>query len=190
MACNGLITAGVTFDCSDINAPIGVEKDLILVNYDEFDHKATFLASNREADDTNGNEDGLTDIELKSGATQNKFEGTDYSVIPTVTSELRDDGNSWFLHSIQMTVFNKEAKTRARLKELARSRVIAIAVDRSTGLFELFGADQGLKMSELSRVYVGEQNSNFYTVTLATPEVAVVRESGAGELAVNIATAP
>ena len=49
--------------------------------------------------------------------------------------------------------------------------------------------DQGLKVSGIERAYVGAQNSNFYTVTLATPDIAVVRESTLGELAVGIETA-
>lgn len=189
MPCNNLITSGVEFSCEDLNAPIGVRKDLILVNYADFDRVATFETANVEADDTKGNQGGLTAIKLKKGATQYVFEGTDYSVVPTVSSEARDDGDSWFIHSIQLTVYSKDAKTRTTLKELARSKVIAIAVDKSTGLYELFGADHGLKLSELSRAYVGEQNSNFYTVTIATPDVAVVREGGVGELATAIVEA-
>ena len=186
--CNGLIASGITKDCASINAAVGVDKDLILVNYDDFD-KATSLAT-RESDATNNNEGGLTNIELKTGAVQYVFEGTDYSVIPSVTSEIKEDGDSWFIHSIAFTVYSKLAKDRKVLESLAGSRVIAIAVDRSTGLYELFGADQGLKLSALERAYTGSQSSNFYTVTLATPDIAVIRESSIAELAVGINTAP
>ena len=93
------------------------------------------------------------------------------------------------LHSIMYYVYSKLAKDRKTLEKLAGSRVIAIAVDRSTGLYELFGADQGLKLSGLERAYTGSQNSNFYTVTLATPDIAVIRESSIAQLAVNIVTA-
>lgn len=75
------------------------------------------------------------------------------------------------------------------MEQLAGSRVVAIAVDRSTGLFELFGADQGLKLSGLERAYTGSQTSNFYTVTIATPDIAVIRESTIAQLAVNVNTA-
>ena len=47
---------------------------------------------------------------------------------------------------------------------------------------EVFGMDQGLKLSGLERAYVGAQNSNFYTVTIATPDIAVIREGSVGEL--------
>lgn len=187
--CDNLITGGIEKDCATINAPVGVEKDLILVNYDDYDRIATLLDANVEADNTNNNEGGLTNIELKAGTTQHIFEGTDYSVIPNITSEVKEDGDSWFLHSIAFTVYSKKAKDRKTLEELAKSRVIAIAVDRSTGLYELFGSDQGLKLSGLERAYTGSQNSNFYTVTLATPDVAVIRESTIGLLAVGINTA-
>ncbi len=93
--CEDLITLGISKDCDNLTASIGVDKDLILVNYDDFDRSATLDAANREADDTNGNEGGLTNIELGVGAIQYNFEGTDYSVIPTVTSEIRENGDSW-----------------------------------------------------------------------------------------------
>lgn len=185
--CSSIITAGIEKDCDTLNAAVGVDKDLILVNYEDFDLTATRAAI--EADDTNGNEGGLTNIELKSGAVQHIFEGTDYSVIPNVTSEVRENGDSWFVHSLAFTVYSKKAKDRKTLEALAKSRVIAIAKDRSTGLYELFGAEQGLKLNGLERAYTGSQNSNFYTVTIATPDIAVIRESTTGELAVGINTA-
>lgn len=187
--CTTTITAGISLDCADINAAVGVNKDLILVNYDDFDRVATLDVANIEADDTNGNVGGLTNIELKSGATQYTFAGTDYSVQPTVSGEVKEDGNTWFLHSLVFTAYNKGAEARAVIEDLAWSKVIAIAVDRSTGLYELFGADQGLKVSAIERAYVGTQTSNFYQITLATPDIAVVRESSLGLLAVNVNTA-
>ena len=187
--CLGIINDGIEKDCASINAPVGVEKDLILINYDDYDRRGTLDALNRESDDTNGNIGGLTNIKLKAGAIQHIFEGTDFSVIPNVTAEVKEDGDTWFLHSIAFTVYSKRAKDRKTLEDLAESKVIAIAIDRSTGLYELFGSDQGLKMSGLERAYTGSQNSNFYTINLATPEVAVVRESTIGELAIGIETA-
>lgn len=187
--CASLITAGILLDCDTINAAVGVDKDLILVNYEDFDAAATKDAGNIELDDANGNVDGLTNIELKIAAVQYIFEGTDYSVIPNITAEVKDDGNIWYLHSIAFTVYSKKSTDRNTLEDLGNSRVIAIAVDRSTGLYELFGADQGLKLSAVERAYVGSQNSNFYTVTLATPDIAVIRESTIGQLAVGINTA-
>ncbi|WP_159021261.1 hypothetical protein [Formosa sp. L2A11] len=185
--CNGLLTKGIGRDCDTVNAAVGVDKDLILVNYEDFDRELTF--NTREITDSNKNLGGLTAIELKQGAVQYIFEGTDYSVIPNITSEVKDDGDSWFLHSLAFTVYSKKADDRKTLESLAESRVIAIAVDRSTGLYELFGADQGLKLSGLERAYTGAQNSNFYTITIATPDVAVIRESTIGELAVGVNTA-
>ena len=49
--------------------------------------------------------------------------------------------------------------------------------------------DQGLKLSAIERAYVGAQNSNFYTVTIATPDIAVIREGNLAKLAVGINTA-
>ena len=181
------MAAGVPLVCADINAKIGVGKDLILVNYDNFD-LATTLGT-IEADNTNNNEEGLTNINLLVGTVQHVFEGVDYSVIPTVSPEIKEDGAVWFSHSILFTAYSKTAKTRKVIESLGGAKVIAIAVDRSTGLYELFGADQGLTMSGAERPYTGSQKSNFYDVTLTTPEIGIVKESSMGLLAVNIVTA-
>tara|TARA_R110002050_G_scaffold103245_1_gene212243 strand:- start:1047 stop:1613 length:567 start_codon:yes stop_codon:yes gene_type:complete len=187
MACVFALSSGVPLVCSDLNASIGVDKDLILVNYDEFD-RATTLGT-LEADATNNNEGGLTNINLLTGATQYVFEGTDYSVVPTVTPELKEDGTMHYMHSVLFTAYSKTAQTRLAIESLGGARVIAIAKDRSTGLFELFGADQGLSLSGAERPYTGSQKSNFYDVTISTPEIGVIKESTLGLLAVNIITA-
>lgn len=185
--CDDLITSGITLSCESINAAVGVEKDLILVNFDDFDRAAT--VATRELDDTNNNIGGLTAIELKTGAVQYVFEGTDYSVIPNIATEVKENGDAWYVHTLAFTVYSKEAEDRKTLEDLGRSKVLAIVVDRSTGLYEVFGMDQGLKLTGLERTYVGTQTSNFYIVTLATPDIAVIRESTIGELAVGINTA-
>jgi len=187
MACIYTLAAGVPLVCADINAQVGVGKDLILVNYNDFD-LATTLAT-VEADNTNNNEEGLTNINLKVGATQHVFEGTDYSVVPTIAPEVKEDGAIWFSHSILFTAYSKTSKTRKIIESLGGAKVVAIAVDRSTGLYELFGADQGLTMTGAERAYIGSQKSNFYDVTLSTPEIGIMKESSIGHLAVNIITA-
>lgn len=186
MSCITEIIKGVALDCSTINAAIGSGKDLILVNYEDFDKQGTLSTSNREIDNLDGNLDGLTSIILKTGAIQYLFKGTDYSVIPTVTPEVKEDGDMWYSHQILFTAYSKAAKDRKTLEDLDGSRVIAIVKERSTGLYELFGADQGLKVSSIERNYMGSQNSNFYQVTLLTPEIGIAKESTIGELAVSI----
>lgn len=189
MSCPSTIAEGIAKDCAAINAATGVNKDLILVNFSEYDNIGTLDSGNIETDDTNNNEGGLSEIKLKTGATQHIFEGTDYSVIPSVSGEVRDDGDTWYLHSIGFTIYSKNSLARTTIQNLGNSRVIAIAVDRSTGLFELFGAEHGLKISELTREYVGSQNANFYQATISTPDVAAVRESSVGYLSHLITTA-
>ncbi len=187
--CDGKILSGITKNCKTINAAVGVDKDLILVNYDDFDKEGTLDDANRIVTVDAPNEGGLTAIKLKLGAVQYVFEGTDYSVVPTITAEVKELGDAWYIHSIAFTAYNKTALARKVIEDLGSSRVIAIAIDRSTGLYELFGIDQGLKISAVERAYTGSQSSNFYTVTIATPDIAVIRESTLGELANTIVTA-
>lgn len=184
-----LITAGLEKDCASIRGSVGAHRDLILVNYEHFNRQATLLATNIEGDSDNSNEDGLTNIELLNGATQHTFEGTDYSVVPSHATELREDGNPWFTHSIQFIAYSKSSVARKVLEDLGGSRVIAITRDKSTGLFELFGLEQGLKISALERTYIGTQTSNSYMVTLSTPDIAGVKEWALPKLATAVVTA-
>ena len=186
MGCITQIIDGVVLNCNTINAAIGSDKDLILVNYKDFDKAATLAPGNREIDDVLGNIDGLTDIILKPLTVQYIFEGTDYSVVPTVTPEIKEDGDIWYIHQILFTVYSKAATDRKVLEDLDGARVIAIVKERSTGLYELFGMDQGLMVSSIARTYTGTQTSNFYQVTLLTPEIGIAKESTLGELAVGI----
>lgn len=186
MSCITEIINGVEKDCASINAAIGSDKDLILVNYADFDKALTLAVENREIDDTNSNIEGLTSIILKTGALQYLYEGTDYSIVPTVTPEIKEDGDIWYTHQIVFTAYSKLAKDRKTLEDLDGSKVIAITKERSTGLYELFGMDQGLIVSSISREYIGAQKSNFYEVTLSTPEVGIIKESTLAELALNI----
>lgn len=183
---NSIITNGIALECEVFNESIGAEKDLILINYADFDLESTSSIYNRQTDDALKNLRGLTDIFLKPGAVQHVFEGTDYSVVPTVTPEVREDGNLWYTHSIAFTVYSKKSEDRETLISLGKSTVIAVTRDRSTGLYELFGAYQGLKVTGIDRTYVGSQNSNFYQVTIATPDINVIREPSLSELSVYL----
>jgi hypothetical protein len=183
---SNIITNGITLECEVFNESIGAEKDLILVNYDDFDLASTSSPYNRQVDDSLNNIRGLTDIFLKPGAVKYIFEGTDYSVIPTVTPEAREDGKMWYSHSISFTAYSKKSKDRETLISLGGAIVIAITKDRSTGLYELFGMYQGLKVNEISRAYTGSQNSNFYQVTISTPEIKVVKEPSLSELSIML----
>lgn len=183
---NSNITNGIALDCAVFNESIGADKDLILINYSDFDFESTNSIYNRQTNDVLNNLRGLTNIFLKPGAIQHVFEGTDYSVIPTVSPEVREDGNLWYTHSIAFTVYSKKSEDRETLITLGKSTVIAVTRDRSTGLYELFGMSQGLKVTGIDRTYTGSQNSNFYQVTIATPEINVIKEPSLSELSVDL----
>ena len=186
MACTNFILEGITKDCEADISPIGVDKDLILIEYKYFDLESTRLLSNREVDNSNNNYKGLSNIVLKDGAVLNVFEGVEYSVIPSIIPQAREDGVIRYQHSINFTVYSKSSKDREILTNLSKLKVIAVAKDTSTGLFELFGMEQGLRLSGIERSYVGSINSNYYSVTIATPDYYVVKETNIGELSVHL----
>jgi len=186
MACTNFILEGITRDCEADTSQIGVDKDLILVEYKYFDLESTKLLSNREADNSNNNYKGLSNIVLKDGAVLNVFEGMEYSVIPSIIPQAREDGSMRYQHSINFTVYSKSSKDRETLTNLSKVKVIAVAKDLSTGLYELFGMEQGLRLSGIERSYIGSINSNYYSVTIATPDYYVVKETNIGELSVHL----
>jgi len=111
MSCVSVITNGIVKDCASINAAIGVDKDLILVNYVDFDKKKTLEVANRETAGTNIK--GLKNIFLKLGAEQYVFEGTEFSVVPSIVPSVKEDGSgTWYAHQILFTIYNKRATAR------------------------------------------------------------------------------
>ena len=179
-----LITSGININCDDLASQIGVEKDLLLVNYSDFDRETTL--ANIEQDNSNNNKGGVTQIEFYEGAVLHKFEGTDYSVIPSFSIDKREDNSAIYTHSISFTVYNKTSEARNTLLELENSKVLAVVIDRSTGLFEMFGVDSGLILNNLDRSYTGSQKSNFYNVSIETPKTSNLKESAFGTLAVGM----
>ncbi len=179
-----LLTSGIDKDCGNINAIIGVEKDLILVNYSDFDRDLTM--SLRDVDDSNGNKDGISIIQFYEGTVLYIFQGTEFSVNPSFKMTKGENNTTKYTHSIGFTVYSKSSATRNTLMELSGAHVLAIVVDRSTGLYEIFGADRGLYMGDLSRTYNGSQQSNFYSVGIETPPNSFLKESTMGELASGI----
>jgi hypothetical protein len=180
------ILNGIKKDCDTIQSRIGVDKDLILINYTDFDLESTLESSNIETNNNNLNIKGLSDIKLYEDAVLNIFEGTEYSVVPTVTPVALENGLFNYKHSITFTVYSKLSKDRETLEKLSNSRVIAVTRDKSTGLYELFGMYLGLRVSGIERSYTGSQNSNFYSVTIATPEIYVLSEPYLSKLSVAL----
>ena len=181
---NELITSGIAVDCDSLNDAIGVNKDLMLVNFTYLDREATL--SSRETDNTNNNLGGLSKLVLKEGAKLYVYQGKDYSVIPNITSETKENGVTKYKHSIDFTIYSKKAYDKKILETLGKSRVLAIAKDKSTGLYEIFGIDRGLEVGNISRAYNGSQNSNFYTVSISTPDRAKLIESSLSETTIKL----
>ena len=57
--CDGIIASGITKDCATINAAVGVDKDLILVNYEDFDKTAYFPIHGEKKGDTTLEDNGI-----------------------------------------------------------------------------------------------------------------------------------
>jgi hypothetical protein len=186
MCYTSLITSGIGIDCDfSVGKAVGVEKDLILGNYEDFKRELT-LSEERESDDTNNNKDGLRRVEFKDATVLHTFKGKQNSVVPGFSAQELEDGRIVYTHSLNFTVFNKTSEARHNLMNLSSARLVAITVDKSTGLFEIFGIDRGLKLNNISREYVGSQSSNYFQVSLTTPSQAVLKETRIPELTSEI----
>ena len=183
---NNLITSGILKNCDSIYDIIGVDKDLILVNYVDFNVDLTLSKVNKVLESEDINYKGISRIILNANAQTYFFNGSYNSVAPTITPELREDNKMRYSHEITFIAYSKTAEDRKMMESLSKSKVIAITKDLSTGLYELFGAKVGLTFKSISRQYSGAQNSNFYSITLGTADTAILKEDTMGELSEKI----
>lgn len=183
---NNLITSGILKNCDSIYDTIGVDKDLILVNYIDFNSEITLSEENKVLDPEGINYRGISKIILNENAKRYVFEGLNNSVIPSITSEEREDGKMMYSHEVSFIAYSKSSQDREIMESLSKSKVIAITKDLSTGLYELFGGKVGLSLKSISRQYTGSQNSNFYSITLGTSDIAVLKEDAMGKLSEKI----
>ncbi|MBQ3023236.1 MAG: hypothetical protein IJD91_07960 [Clostridia bacterium] len=141
----------------------GLEKTIILANYDEIDRKATQVAGGVCSEFIM--KDGATAYEYTSE--KNAFEGNS----PLAKKTYRN----MFDHSVLCRVFNKTQQVKTELNELANGKVVAIVknvdVHNDETKYEIYGYESGLEMSALDAPTT-DADGVIYNFTLASGDNA------------------
>lgn len=120
MACDGLLTSDILFDCD--NAMVGgIEVDVLIFNHKDIDKAAcTFDATNKTV---------LTNFALKAGKTGYLFQGV--KQVNSLKFELvpKEAGTDKYKHTFAGTILNFSADNKARLLELSDSGQVAVMVE-------------------------------------------------------------
>lgn len=165
MACEGLITADMLFDCA--NAPIGgIEPNVLLFNTLDIDYTTI------TRDGTNP--DIVTNFQLKTGKTGYLLQGV--KQVNVAMSELvkKEFSNDKRKHTFNGVVFNASAANKAQLNEMAKGGKYAVMVERkwkgvnNAEAFLIYGLDSGMELT--TEVHNTNENDGVLQFSLASAD--------------------
>lgn len=164
-ACGG-ITVGAGYDCDD---PLvaGVEQRLILINKDDFDDATvTYDVTTTTL---------ITNIVLASGGKQGwAFQGIRRSLNPQATF-VPAAVSVGYDHQINFLVFEITQIQKDNIEKLGLDKVVAVvqninAAGNGDGVFEVFGKDVGLTMTEGTRINADQETNGAFNLILKTSD--------------------
>jgi hypothetical protein len=163
MACDGLLTSDILFDCA--NAMVGgIEVNVLMFNHRDLDKSAvTFNATNKMV---------MTNLQLKSGKTGYLFQGV--KQVNALKFELvkKEMGPDKFKHTFAGTVLNFSAENKERLMELSEGGKVAVMVElkwkgtAAADAFQLAGYDSGLELQVAT--WATNENDGVISIELAS----------------------
>ena len=165
MACEGLITADMLFDC--LYAPIGgIEVNVLLFNVVDID----YAALTRDA----ANPDIITNFALKAGKTGYLLQGI--KQVNSGASELvkKEFSNDKRKHTFNGTVFNVSAANKLQMNQMAEGgKYVAIVERKWKGLdnaeaFLAYGVQSGLELT--TEVHNTNENDGVLQFSLASAD--------------------
>lgn len=144
MACDGLLTSDILFDCD--NAMVGgIEVNVLLFNHKDIDKSAvTFSATNKMV---------MTNFQLKASKTGFLFQGV--KQVNSASFELvkKEFGPDKFKHIFAGTILNFSAENKERLMEMSEGSKYAVMLELkwkgalAVDAFQLFGYESGLELN-------------------------------------------
>jgi len=144
MACDGLVTADILFDC-DNGSISGNEVNAVIINHADRDVVNTVInASNKTL---------MDDLELLSGKTGYAFQGI--KQVNSTAYELvkKDTGADKYKHIFNGVILNLSAANKLQLQSMGEGGKYVIVVERkwkgasSADAFEVYGYDSGLELN-------------------------------------------
>lgn len=165
MACDGLITADILYDCD--NAPIGgLETDVLLFNVADIDVDAiTFDA---------GNSDIVTNFQLLSGKTGFLLQGV--KQINSASSELvkKEFSSDKHKHVFNGVVLNVSAANKQQINIMSEGSKYVAIIDRkwkgdsNADAFLILGLESGLEL--LTATWNSNENDGVLQFSLESTE--------------------
>lgn len=165
MACEGLITADILYDCE--NPPVGgLETDVVLINISEIDRAATTY------DVTN--KDIVTNLQLQAGKTGYLFQGI--KQINTASSELvkKEFSSDKEKHSFIGVLLNVSAVNKDQINQFKEGGKYVAVVNRkwkgadNEEAFLILGLEVGLEIE--TQTWNSNENDGTLTFTLASAD--------------------
>lgn len=143
MACEGLLTSDILFDC-DNSMVGGIEVDVLIFNHKDIDRAACTISGT--------NKTVMTNFALKAGKTGYLFQGV--KQVNALKFELvkKELGPDKFKHTFAGTILNFSSENKERLMELAEGGKVAVMVElkwkgaSSADAFQLGGFESGLEL--------------------------------------------
>jgi hypothetical protein len=165
MACEGLITADILYDCE--NPPVGgLETDVVLINISEIDRAATTY------DVTN--KDIVTNLQLLAGKTGYLFQGI--KQINTASSELvkKEFSSDKEKHSFIGVLLNVSAANKDQINQFKEGGKYVAVINRkwkgasNAEAFLILGLEVGLEIE--TQTWNSNENDGTLTFTLASAD--------------------
>jgi len=165
MACEGLITADILYDCD--NSPVGgLETDIILVNVADIDVAATTFDA--------ANSDIVTNFQLLSGKTGFLLQGV--KQINSASSELvkKEFSSDKYTHTFNGVVLNVSAANKQQVNIMSEGAKYVAVIDRkwkgasNAEAFLILGLESGLELQ--TATWNSNENDGVLQFSLASTE--------------------
>lgn len=165
MACEGLITADILFDCANPSVG-GLETDVLLINADDINIATTTTDST--------NKIKLTNLALKATKTAFLLQGV--KQINGTSCELvkKEFGPDKFKHAFTGVILNPSAANKLQATHLSEGGKYVVVVEQkwkgasNADAFQVYGLKSGLELMTLT--YNSKENDGTISFTLESTE--------------------
>jgi hypothetical protein len=165
MACEGLITADILFDCANPSVG-GLETDVLIINADDINIATTTIDS--------VNKIKMTNLALKTGKTGfllqgvKQINGTNYELVK------KEFGPDKFKHVFSGVILNASALNKLQATQLSEGGKYVIVVEQkwkgasNADAFQVYGYKSGLELMTMTSS--SKENDGTISFTLESTE--------------------
>lgn len=165
MACEGLISADILFDCAN-PAIGGIETDVLLINAEDVDIATTTFS--------NSNKTVITNLALKSGKTGYVLQGV--KQVNGANTELvkKEMGPDKFKHVFSGVILNPSAANKLQATSLSEGSKYVVVIEQkwkgasNADAFVVLGLKSGLELQTM--VWNTKENDGTIAFTLESTE--------------------